>query len=293
MDLNHLNTFRVIVQTGSFAKAARQLSYSQSAITFQISQLEQELSVKLFEKTGRNMVLTQAGKMLIPYVNQVFQSVERLHCVQSDLAAFHGELSIGVGETLLCYRLPAVVDAFHRLAPNTRLHLRSMSCCDIRDALLCGELDLGVFYSDVGGLGNLTACPLGEYPIELVASPETAERFPDFITPDRQLSVSFLINEPTCIFRQIFEDYLTRRSITLADTMELWSIPTILNLVKSNLGVTCLPSFVVAEDLARGTLVRIPTEIAHGTIQAVCAHHKNKWISPAMEAFLDLCREHI
>ena len=206
MDLKYLNTFRAIVEEGSFSRAAERLSYTQSTITFQIGQLEQELSASLFEKIGRRMVLTEAGERLIPYVDEVLNSVHRLRCFEEDPAECPGDLRVGVGETLLCYHLPAILKEFHRQAPKARLFLRSMNCYDIRDELVGGSLDLGVFYEDVGGFGtSLTTRPFGSYPVALVASPGVAARFSDFITPDRKIPVPFIINEPNCIFRQMFE----------------------------------------------------------------------------------------
>ncbi len=288
MELKYLNTFRTIVETGSFTKAAEKLNYTQSAITFQVSQLENELSVKLFEKAGRNMVLTQAGKLLVPYVDEVFQSVEKLLCFENDLSLCQGELHIGVGETLLCYHLPSVLKEFHKKAPKARLYLHSMNCYDIRNALLEGKLDLGVFYEDIGGFGsNLIIYPFGNFPLCLVASPEIGRCFPDFITPDRMLDIPLIINEQNCVFRQIFEQYLNKKSITLGHTIELWSIPTIKNLVKSDVGISFLPKFAVEEELKKGELVEIPTDISHTSISAVCAHHKNKWISPIVREFIE------
>lgn len=290
MDLKYLNTFRVIVEEGGFSKAAEKLNYTQSTITFQMGQLERELSTILFEKIGRKMVLTQAGERLIPYVDDILASVDRLRSFEEDLARHQGDLQVGIAETQLCYRIPPVLQEFHAQAPKARLFLRSMNCYDIRDALIDGTLDIGVFYADVRGFGStLTVYPLAECPLALVASPRTAAQYPDFISPDREMAVPFLINEKNCVFRQIFEQYLREKSILLAHTMELWSIPTIKNLVKSDLGVTFLPLFAVQQDLDDGTLVRIPTELDGRTITAVCAHHKNKWVSPLMELFLTLC----
>ena len=291
MELKYLNTFRVIVEEGSFTRAAERLNYTQSTITFQIGQLEQELSTNLFEKIGRKMVLTKAGEHLIPYVYEVLSSVDRLRNFEDDLAECQGDLRVGVGETLLCYRLPAILKEFHQQAPKARLFLRSMNCYDIRDELMAGSLDVGVFYDCVGGFGtNLTTYPLGSYPLALVASKDLKQRFPDFITPDQQIPVPFIINEPTCVFRQIFEQYLREKSILLDHTIELWSIPTIKNLVKNDVGVSYLPRFSVQEELDDGSLVEIPTELADTTITAVCGHHKNKWLSPLMQLFIDLCR---
>lgn len=290
MELKYLYTFHTIVEEGSFSKAAEKLNYTQSTITFQIGQLEEELSAKLFEKIGRRMVLTKAGEQLVPYVSDVLNSVERMHDFKSDLSDYQGALHIGVGETLLCYKMPPVLKEFCKRAPKARLFLHSMNCYDIRNDLLKGALDLGVFYGEVGGFGpNLAVHPFSSYPVVLVASPDIKAQYPDFITRDQQFHVPFIINEPTCIFRQMFEQYLQEKSIVLDHTIELWSIPTIKNLVQNNVGITFLPRFSVEEELENGSLVEIPIDMSNPCITAVCGSHANKWQSPLMKLFVELC----
>ncbi len=290
MDFKYLYTFKTIVEEGSFIKAAAKLNYTQSTITFQMGQMEQELSTKLFEKIGRRMMLTKAGKQLVPYVNDVLTSVNKMRYFENDLAECQGDLQIGIAETQLCYKMPPILKEFHQQAPNARLFLRSMNCYDIRDELINGTLDIGVFYENVSGYGsNLITIPMGTFPIILVASPETKNRYPDFITPDQKIPISFIINEPNSIFRQLFERYIREKSILLDHTIELWSIPTIKNLVKSSVGISFLPKFSVQEELDRGELVEIPTDLSNVQVSAVCGYHKNKWISPLMQAFIDLC----
>lgn len=289
MDLKYLNTFRTIVEEGSFSRAAEKLNYTQSTITFQVGQLEEELSAKLFEKVGRRMVLTKAGEGLVPYVEEVLSSVDKLRCFQEDLDQCRGDLRIGVAETQLCYRMPPVLKEFCRRAPNARLFIRSMNCYDIRDELLEGKLDVGVFYADVGGFGDsLTTYPLETCPVILAGSPRTRAAWPDFVTPDRDIPVPLIINEPNCIFRQKLEGYLRDRAIRLDHTIELGSIPTIKGLVESDVGVTVLPRFAIEEELARGTLEEIPIPMEAPVLHAVCAHHKNKWLGPLVRLFLDL-----
>lgn len=293
MDLKYLYTFRTIVDEGGFNKAAQKLNYTQSTITFQMNQLEQGLSTCLFEKIGRKMVLTKAGESLIPYVDEILQSIDKLHSFESDLSEYQGDLRVGVAETQLCYRFPAILKEFHLKAPKARLFLRSMNCYDIRDELLNGTLDIGVFYEDVGGFGSsLVTYEIGTFPTILLASPETQRQFPDFIKPDQVLSLPLVINEPNCIFRQMFEEYLREKSIRLGHTIELWSIPTIKNLVASGVGITYLPLFTVQEELKTEVLKEIGTDMEEPAITAVCGHHKNKWISPLMQLFIDLCKEH-
>lgn len=290
MELKYLNTFKVIVEEGGFTKAAERLNYTQSTITFQIGHLEQELSTKLFERIGRKMVLTKAGEQLIPYVEDVLNSVERMKNYEEDLSSWKGDLRVGVAETLLSYKIPPVLKAFHTKAPNSRLFLRSMNCYDIRDELIAGTLDLGIFYNDVGGFGtSLEMLPIKAYKMALVASPSVKNQFPDFITPNRNIPVPFVINEPNCIFRRIFEEYLAKKSILLNHTIELWSIRTIKQLVQNDMGISYLPRFTVEQELQEGKLAEIPTELSDVTIAATCAYHKNKWVSPLMKLFLELC----
>ena len=78
MELKYLTTFKTILETGSFQKAAERLNYAQSTITLQMQLLEQELSVKLFEKIGRRMELTQAGEGLLPYIDAVLEAVRQM-----------------------------------------------------------------------------------------------------------------------------------------------------------------------------------------------------------------------
>lgn len=291
MEIKYLQTFLTIVEEGSFSKAAQKLNYTQSTITFQVNQLEQEFSISLFEKIGRNMRLTKAGKQFIPYVKNVLNEIDKLYYFEKDLSEYQGELHIGIGETLLCYKLPVIIKEFHNIAPKTKLFLRSMNCYDIRDSILNGTLDLGIFYNDVGGLNsNIISHTIGHYDVILVSSPDMKKKYFDFITPNQNIPVAFIINETNCIFRQIFEKYLQQKLITLSHTIELWSIPTIKNLVKSNTGISYLPKFTVQTELNSGELVEIATDITHSNITAVCAYHKNKWLSPAMKLFIDITK---
>ncbi len=288
MELKYLLTFKTIVEEGSFTAAAEKLHYTQSTITFQIDQLERELSIKLFEKVGRKMVLTSAGKEFIPRVNEVLGAIDKMHYLNKDVSECEGELHIGVAETYLCYKLPEILKVFVSKAPKARLFIHSMNCYEIRNQLIDGTLDVGVFYKDIGGYGDsLTVKPIESFEITLVASPNTAKRFSDFTTPNSHHKIPLIINEPNCIFRQIFEKYLKDNGIVLDHIIELGSIATIKSLVQNDVGVSFLPKFVVEKELQDGSLVEIETNVEHNKLTIACGHHKNKWLSPLIQLFLD------
>ena len=285
MDLRRLITLKTVIEEGSFVKASRKLCCTQSTVTFHIQQLEQELSLQLFEKIGRRMCLTKAGQNIMPHVHEMIRVMSGLRQAAQQDAEPSGELRVAIGETLLAYKMPAVLERFKRLAPGVRLSLRSLNCYVIRDALLADEADLGIFYR-VGNDAALLMESFGEQPLVLVASPALSGDI-DFTRPDQHLPVSFIINEPQCIFRQIFESTLRQRAITLDGTIELWSIESIKRCVASNLGVSFLPRFAVERELSSGELQELPFSPTPLVITALCAHHASKFVSPAMRVFME------
>ena len=153
MELKYLQTLRTILEAGSFQKAAEQLNYAQSTVTLQIQILEQELSVKLFDKIGRRMVLTQAGKELLPYVDTVLEAVEQMENYGRKDRELTGNLNVALPETLLNYKMQPVIEQFRQQAPNVRLSLQLSNCYLIREQVLSGGVDMGIHY-DVDGYGS-------------------------------------------------------------------------------------------------------------------------------------------
>jgi DNA-binding transcriptional LysR family regulator len=288
MDLRRFMTLKTVIEEGSFVKASRKLCCTQSTVTFHIQQLEQELSLQLFEKIGRRMCLTEAGQNIMPHVHELIRVMAGLRQAAQQDAEPSGELRVAIGETLLAYKMPAVLERFKQRAPGVRLSLQSLNCYVIRDALLAGEADLGIFYR-VGNDAALQMESFGEQPLVLVASPALSGI--DFTRPDQHLPVSFIINEPQCIFRQLFESALRQRGITLDGTIELWSIESIKRCVASNLGVSFLPRFAVERELSSGELQELPFSPTPLVITALCAHHAGKFVSPAMRVFMACVQE--
>ena len=165
MELKYLVTFATILQCDSFQEAAQKLNYTQSTITFQMQQLENELHVQLFEKIGRKMAVTQAGRELVPYVDAVLQSVERLSNYGKEYAQLSGTLRVAAAETLLTYQMQPILKQFRQQAPGVKLSIQCENCFRIRDEVLRGAVDLGVHYDAGGYGGSMNVRPLAEFPL--------------------------------------------------------------------------------------------------------------------------------
>lgn len=291
MELKYLKTFKTILETGSFQKAAERLNYAQSTITLQMQILEQELSVKLFDKIGRRMELTQAGRELLPYINSALEAVERMEDYGKSGKEPAGELRIAMPESLLLYRMQPVIREFRKQAPKVSLSLQIPNCYIIRDQVLNGGIDIGIHY-DVGGYGySLITEPLCSYPTALIASPQLEQEERDFATEKQRKNLCLLTVDRNSVFHKMLDGYLKKMDIVLSGEMEIGSIEAVKSSVSSNLGVAYLPRFAVEEELASGTLTELALKCPPEQITAVCTYHKNRWVTPAMGLFLGLMRE--
>ncbi len=291
MDIRHFKTFKSIIEEGNFSNAAMKLGYTQSTVTSQIQQLEQELSIKLFEKIGRNMVLTPFGKELIPYANELLNTVKKIKSIGKYGENITGELKIAVAESLMSYKLHTVLSLFKEKAPNVKLSIISLNCYAIKNILSNGEVDLGLMY-DVGSQNdNLTTVKLSDFNLALICSPLFEQENLDFCKPNQKINTSLIINEVESIYRKILESYFFDKNIFLNNTIELGSIEAIKKCVASNLGISFLPRFTVEEELENSKLKELNVGCSDAKVTAIYAYHKNKWVSPAMSLFIELVRE--
>ncbi|MDP5252780.1 MULTISPECIES: LysR family transcriptional regulator [unclassified Vibrio] len=285
MNLKRFVTFKTIVEEGSFLKAAQKLYCTQSTVTFQIKQLEQDLSLQLFEKIGRKMVLTQAGKKILPHVYELTRVMDNIEgTAQQENSEPSGELTVLIAETQLAYKMANVLKAFRQKAPKVKLSLQSQNCYKIRDELIADKADLGVFYH----VGNEEALKVHEFrpePMVLVTSPLLSDF--NVQQPDQHIEVSFISNGPQCLFRQSFERIMQERNIHIDNMIELSSINTIKHCVESDIGITYLPRFTVETELQAGSLQAIELTEAPQMIYPRCGYHAGKCMTPAMQVFID------
>lgn len=289
MELKNLRTFQAIVDQGSYQKAAQFLGYTQSTVSVQIQQLEDEFGVPLFERVGRRMVLTQVGERALAQAREVLCAADRLTEIGQEGQSLTGTLRVDLAETLLCYQLAPVIKAFREQAPKVRLVLRNRSCLTIAENLRDGLCDLGVSYRVEWNRETLVVEPVGmETEVLLLAAPAFA--YPDFTTPHQTKPVSLILDESDSAFRSELEQYLRDRDIALDETIELWGTEAIKRCVMENLGFTYLPRAAVREELKNGKLVELSAPISGMSYPLLVARHKNRWVTPAMELFQRLLR---
>src|SRR5215216_4831156 len=127
MDLRQLKTFQTVAETLSFTRAAELLDYAQSSVTAQVRSLEDELGVRLFDRLGRRVRLTDSGDRLLEYAAKILNLADEARLAVSDSSEPSGQLIVAAPETLSTYRLPPLLKQYRALFPRVQLIMRSPS----------------------------------------------------------------------------------------------------------------------------------------------------------------------
>ena len=143
--LNHYYTFYMVARCGNLSEAARKLFISQPAVSKAINKLEEELNVRLFDRTSRGVILTEAGELLFHQLEIAFRAIEsgEQKLYQYD-AVGAGHLSIGVSATLCKYVLLPYLKEFVTAYPNIRINIKCQSSYETIQELKNGSLDIGL-----------------------------------------------------------------------------------------------------------------------------------------------------
>ncbi|WP_418960774.1 LysR family transcriptional regulator [Streptomyces tritici] len=287
LDLRQLATFHRVATLRSFTKAASALNYAQSSVTSQIKNLEVSLGVDLFERTRGQVRLTPAGEELVPYAERILSLVDEARERTAGWAEPSGVLTVGAIESLTSYRMPPVLEYFHRRFPLLRLSLRPGSAAQICEALRQGTLDMGLFMDARTEHAGLHTEVLRDEPLVAVAAPDHPLTRLSGVSTGDLATAPVLVPEPGACYRGLLEAELTGTVGPPGPSMlEFGTVESIKRGVAAGLGVSVLPEFAVADGLAAGSLVELEWR-APFTVRTQIAWRRSQRVSRAMRAFIE------
>jgi DNA-binding transcriptional LysR family regulator len=300
MELRDLIAFREVARHASFSQAAARLGYVQSTISAQIQSLERDLGASLFDRLGRSVSLTDAGRALLPHAERMLElsssaeaAVARAIARDGDLA---GSISVSAPESLLTYRLPAVLSRFRNLAPSVRIDLKPTPIGRLRGAtrraLASGVVDVAFVLDTPLRIPGICAEQLLREEISVIAAADHRLASLDRAGPDDLDGEVVLLPEAPdsgCAYRGQFERQLADRHVSPRDSLEFASIETVKQCVVAGMGISALPSVAVESDVAAGNLVRLAWRPTFEVYTQV-AWNDRRSLTPAMAAFIDTAR---
>jgi DNA-binding transcriptional LysR family regulator len=291
MEFRQLKTFVTTAALLSFTKAANNLGYAQSTITSHIQSLEEEFGTMLFERLGKQIKLTKDGEHLYVYANQILKLSDEAKDLISSSLIPKGSLLIGTAESLCTHRLPDVFRAFRSRYPNVEINIRFDACNDYRTLLRKNILDVIIFLDVACNDADLITHILFEEPMAVIAAPDHPLAKKHQITPYDINGQALILTEAGCSYRQVFESILTQASAKPLSILGVSSNEVIKKFVCDGWGIGLLPYVTVDQELKNKQLVALPWTGPSFDIKAQLIYHKDKWISPALRAFIDVTHE--
>ncbi|MGE7877725.1 LysR family transcriptional regulator [Peribacillus muralis] len=278
MELRHLVTLKTIVEKSGFNKAAEYLGYSQSSITTHIKELEKELGSPLFDRLGKKVILTQFGEQYLPYANQIIDLYKQSLTIDKEP---QGDLTIGISESLTICRIPLILLEFKRKHPKVSLHVKSLENYDVTKSLQNGDIDLALILEKENWVQE-----------DLKINELVREKMV-FISPNEvNASDTALYSDLRCSYKSVFDKYITLNRLDIKERLEFQSIEAIKHCVKHGLGVSLVPFFSVKEELSNGIFKGDFVTKEHPSISTYLAYHKDKWLSPSINAMYDVIQKH-
>lgn len=292
MEFRNLATFVRVAELRSFSKAAKQLGYSQSAVSMQISQLETELDTSLFDRIGKTIALTPQGSRFYEYAQNILHMAEDAKNLIRDSAAISGQLRIAMAESISMSLFPGVLSRFCAKYPDVQLTVQSGTAQDMFKALAQNDVDLMYHLDNQIYRSDLVIPLIRPVPVIFVASREHPLAGKQNIPIRECLKYRFILTEKGMSYRMHLDNRLAQMDLDIEPFLEIGNTDVIVKLLLQNMGISFLPEFVVRETLESGELVKLDVRDVQVQLSRQLICHKGKWITPAMQAMIDmLCEE--
>jgi len=288
-NLRHLKYFIATAELGQVSRAAIELSVSQSAVTAAIRELETVLGVRLFQRSSLGMTLTKAGRRFLASGYDVIAKVED-SLQTSEAVALKGSLDLAASYTVMGYFLPVHLERLARTLPDIKLNLREMSRTALEDALVSGQIDIGVALTS-----NITNPEISTE--TLIRSPRRLwlpSRHP--LLNREKVTLEEVSREPYVMLTvdeaaHTSQRYWARCQMTPQVIVRTSSIEAVRSMVANGQGVTILSDMVYRPWSLEGR--RLETTEIVGDVPAMdvgLVWRKDRNFTPEMSAFRDYFR---
>ena len=288
MEFRNLSTFVRVAELRSFSAAARELDYSQSAVSMQIAQLEEELGTRLFDRVGRSIGLTEQGARFYGYAQNILRMAESACREMTNTAGVSGQLRIALAESLCMIGFPEALRRYHTLYPQVQIVVSTATTTDMFRALAQNDVDL-VYQLDTRVYRSDAVIAMEE-PVRVVFVAPKGHPLASkgAVTLQECTTYPFILTEKGMSYRSQLDECLAKNGLEIQPFLEIGNPELIARMVADGMGLSLLPEFIVSEHVQRGEIVPLEVEGFSAGLWRQLIYHKGKWISPAMQAMIDL-----
>jgi len=291
MELRNLITFIHVAELGSFTKAAEQLGYSQSTISFQIKQLEDELGCLLFDRINHTITLTQRGHELVSYAQQVIALTDDFKESLAKEDSCHGHVHIVTPDSVCEEMIYSHYADFHNRYPDISIKFTTADTSVMFDMLDHNEADAIITLDSHSYRKDYVIASEELLSMHFVASSKSkfAQR--------RSLKIADIANEPFVLteygqgYRRVFDKELAKRSLDITPVLEIGRTDIITHILEEEEMISYLPDFVTKEQIKAGKLCYLDVSDLNIDIWKQLIYHKNKWLSKSLRTFIEYVKK--
>jgi len=287
MELNPLQVFLMVATEGSFSRAAEKLLRTQPAVSLALQRLEQELGEKLIDRSGKELLLTDAGRSTLDFARR-FESLERE--LENSLAELRdnsaGRLTVGANESTTLYLLHHI-ERYRTLHPKIKVTVRRSHASKIPNELLDGNLELGVISYDPGD-ERIRSKVIYTDAIALVVSPRHRLARHKSVSIDDLAEENFIAHNVNSPYRDVVIHEFQTRKVPLRMDVDMPTIESIRKMVQDNQGVAFLPRMCVEQEIEQKLLREVRVREMNIERKIRLVYPTRRALSHAARAFLEI-----
>lgn len=291
MTLKHLRIFTTVYEKESITEASKELGLTQPATSLAIKQLEEYYSTQLFARNNRRIYITEAAKQLYAYAAPIIASYDEM---DNEIKNWDntGKLRIGSSISIGTCLMPNYIKDFRKLHPDTQVYLKIDSSDVIEKMVAENKLDFALIEGSVH-LEQIISKPFMQDELSVICNRFHPLADKSVITLEDLEGEAFLLREKNSGTRELAEAILASHHFQLTPTWESTSTTAIINGVIAGLGISILPTRLVAPYTKHHQVVALQLEEIsfHRTFHVI--YHKNKYLSSSIKNFFTYLKEHI
>ena len=287
MELFPLKVFQMVATERSFSRAAEKLLRTQPAVSLAIQRLEAELEEKLIDRSGKDLLLTDAGRIVLEYTRR-FENLESemMNALAELRDKSAGQLIIGANESTTLYMIK-YIEEFRRRYPRIKVRVRRSLSSKIPSQLLDGDLELGLISYDPEDDRIVSRVIFRDH-LTFVVAPNHRLAGREEVSITELGGETFIAHNVMSPYRQIVLREFTRHKVALNMDVEMPTVESIKILVERNEGVAFLPKLCVEQELATSTLKEVKVREMSVNRDIRLVYPAKRALSHAAQAFLEV-----
>ena len=292
MELRNLVTFTHVAELGNFTKAAEILGYSQSTVSFQIKQLEDELDCLLFERVNHTITLTQRGRELVHYAHQILALADEFREKPSREESVTGHIHIVTPDSVCEDMVNRNYIHFHSRYPHITLRFTTADTNVMFDMLDHNEADLIITLDRHSYNKDYVIAKEQQLSMHFVTNARSKYAGRKGLSMGDIAGEPFILTEYGQGYRRVFDRELAKKSIDITPVLEIGRTDIITSLLAQSEMISFLPDFVTRPLVDAGELCYLDIADVNIEIWKQLIYHKNKWMSKSLKTVIDYIKTH-